>query len=54
MVLPGDQLHLEVELLRRKQDLYKFQCIATVNGEIACSAILMITRRPKQGDPTSD
>lgn len=47
MVLPGDQLLLNVELLRKKQDLYKFQVVATVNGEIACAAELLLTRRAK-------
>jgi 3-hydroxyacyl-[acyl-carrier-protein] dehydratase len=47
MVVPGDQLLLNVELLRKKQDLYKFQVIATVNGEVACNAELLLTRRPK-------
>lgn len=47
MVVPGDQLLLNVELLRKKQDLYKFQVIATVNEEIACAAELLLTRRAK-------
>ncbi len=48
MVLPGDQLLLRVELVRAKQDLYKFQGTATVNGEVACVAELMQTRRRKK------
>lgn len=48
MVVPGDQLRLDVELVRNKRDIYKFQGIATVDGEVACSAELMNARRPKQ------
>jgi 3-hydroxyacyl-[acyl-carrier-protein] dehydratase len=47
MVVPGDQLHLNVELIRKKQDVYKFQCIATVDSEMVCSVELMNARRPK-------
>lgn len=47
MVVPGDQLLLNVELLRKKQDLYKFQVVATVNEEVACAAELLLTRRAK-------
>lgn len=50
MVIPGDQLHLHVELLRQKQDIYKFQVTATVDGEVACSAQLMTARRRKSDD----
>ncbi len=48
MVVPGDQLRLDVELVRNKRDIYKFQGIATVDGEVACSAELMNARIPKQ------
>ncbi len=47
MVIPGDQLRLEVQVLRYKQDIFKFQCVASVDGEIACSAEIMTARRPK-------
>lgn len=47
MVLPGDQLHLHVELLRKKQGIYKFKCTAMVDGEVACTAELMNARREK-------
>lgn len=48
MVIPGDQLQLNVELMRYKQDIYKFQGTATVGGELVCSAELMNARRPKK------
>jgi 3-hydroxyacyl-[acyl-carrier-protein] dehydratase len=47
MVVPGDQLKLHVELMAHKQNIYKFKGVASVNGEIACSAELMNARRPK-------
>lgn len=37
-VKPGDQLHLEVEILRLKGPVGKGKGIATVDGEIACEA----------------
>ncbi len=48
MVLPGDQLQLNVKLVRHKQEIYKFQGVATVGGELVCSAELMNARRPKK------
>lgn len=47
MVIPGDQLHLQVELVRQKREIYKFHCEAIVNGELACSAEITNVRRPK-------
>jgi 3-hydroxyacyl-[acyl-carrier-protein] dehydratase len=38
VVKPGDQLLLTVELIRRKQNVWKFRGTATVDGELACSA----------------
>lgn len=47
IVQPGDQLQLQVELIKNKQDIYKFEAKASVNEEIACTAELIIARRPK-------
>jgi 3-hydroxyacyl-[acyl-carrier-protein] dehydratase len=44
-VEPGDQLILEVELLRSKAGIFKFKAQATVNGETATEAELMCTMR---------
>jgi 3-hydroxyacyl-[acyl-carrier-protein] dehydratase len=41
IVTPGDQLRLEVEILKRKRDIWKFKGTATVNGELACSVEIM-------------
>lgn len=37
-VQPGDQLHLEVEILRLKGPVGKGKGVATVDGELACEA----------------
>lgn len=38
IVRPGDQLKLEVELIKSKQDVFKFKGIASVDGQLVCSA----------------
>lgn len=40
-VKPGDQLRLEVEILRLKGPVGKGKAIATVNGEVACETEIM-------------
>ncbi|WP_368985947.1 3-hydroxyacyl-ACP dehydratase FabZ [Caldifermentibacillus hisashii] len=40
-VKPGDQLRLEVEILRLRGPIGKGKGIATVNGEVACETELM-------------
>ncbi|OUR72737.1 3-hydroxyacyl-[acyl-carrier-protein] dehydratase FabZ [Methylophaga sp. 41_12_T18] len=40
-VEPGDQLQLEVTLIKNKRNLWKFSCVATVDGEVAVSADIM-------------
>jgi 3-hydroxyacyl-[acyl-carrier-protein] dehydratase len=44
-VEPGDQLVMDVSLLRMKAGIYKFKGIARVAGELACEAELMCTMR---------
>ena len=44
-VEPGDQLLLEVTLIRAKSGIYKFASRATVDGELAVEAELMCTMR---------
>lgn len=38
VVIPGDQLHLTIEVLRAKQNVWKFKGIAMVGDQLACSA----------------
>lgn len=40
-VYPGDQLHLEVEYLRNKRNIWVFDCTATVEGTRIASAHIM-------------
>lgn len=41
MVVPGDQLRLEIDLINMRKKFLKVQAVAKVNGEIACTAELM-------------
>lgn len=40
-VEPGDQLQLEVKLIKNKRNLWKFSGVATVDGEVVVSADIM-------------
>jgi 3-hydroxyacyl-[acyl-carrier-protein] dehydratase len=44
MVQPGDQLRLEIEVLRARRDLWKFNCIASVDKKLVCSAEILNAR----------
>ena len=44
-VEPGDQLILDVELMRQKSGIYKFKGVARVADAVACEAELMCTMR---------
>jgi 3-hydroxyacyl-[acyl-carrier-protein] dehydratase len=41
MVIPGDQLILEVEVDRIVRNIGKFKCRATVDGQLAAEAMLI-------------
>jgi len=41
IVLPGDELRLEIEVLKARSNIWKVQGTATVDGEVACRAELM-------------
>jgi 3-hydroxyacyl-[acyl-carrier-protein] dehydratase len=50
-VLPGDQLQLDVRLVKRHRPLWKMQGVARVGGQVVAEATLMLTetvltRRP--------
>ncbi|MDT8398091.1 MAG: 3-hydroxyacyl-ACP dehydratase FabZ [Pseudomonadales bacterium] len=44
-VVPGDRLMLEAHLITVRRGLYKFDCRASVDGELACSAVIMCVER---------
>lgn len=46
-VVPGDQLHLKVKLLKEKRGIWKFEAEAYVDDQLACSATLMGAAREK-------
>ncbi|HYF60440.1 MAG TPA: 3-hydroxyacyl-ACP dehydratase FabZ [Burkholderiaceae bacterium] len=53
---PGDQLRLEVEIMRFAKSISKFRGVATVDGAVAAEAELMCTLRevappPQAGTP---
>jgi 3-hydroxyacyl-[acyl-carrier-protein] dehydratase len=48
MVVPGDQLKLEVLLERHKQEIWKFNNTAWVDGRVVCSANMTCARVRKQ------
>ena len=46
MVVPGDCLQLEVKVLSTRRGIWKFDCKATVAGELAASATILCADRP--------
>ena len=44
-VVPGDQLKLKAVVLAEKRGIWKFDCAATVDDELVCSAIIMCADR---------
>lgn len=48
IVEPGDQLRLEIEIIKVRKNLVKAHGIAKVDNEIACSADLMSIKAPTE------
>jgi 3-hydroxyacyl-[acyl-carrier-protein] dehydratase len=44
-VMPGDQLHLHVEIERQMRGVWKYKAEARVDGQLAASARLMCAQR---------
>ncbi|MDR1276341.1 MAG: 3-hydroxyacyl-ACP dehydratase FabZ [Candidatus Accumulibacter sp.] len=44
-VMPGDQLHLHVEIKRQSRGVWKYGAVARVDGEVAAEADLMCAQR---------
>ncbi|MBS0309003.1 MAG: 3-hydroxyacyl-ACP dehydratase FabZ [Proteobacteria bacterium] len=42
---PGDQLKMEVEILRNARGIWKYKTVASVDGQVAVEAELMCTMR---------
>lgn len=47
-VIPGDQLTLEVKVVKRARDIWKFSCVASVSGEVVTSADLLCAAKAKE------
>ena len=48
-VKPGDQLRIEVRAMANRLNLWKFDCVAKVDGAVATEAQIMCTMRPAPG-----
>lgn len=44
-VIPGDRLQLEAKYISDKRGIWKFECRATVDGELAASATILCADR---------
>jgi 3-hydroxyacyl-[acyl-carrier-protein] dehydratase len=44
-VMPGDQLHLHVEIIRQMRGIWKFAAVAKVDGAVVAEAQLMCAKR---------
>ncbi len=54
-VVPGDQLRLEVELVRQRGSVGKIQAVATVDDEVVADAMLTFALAgPPNGGPDDD
>ncbi|MDY7538246.1 3-hydroxyacyl-ACP dehydratase FabZ [Undibacterium sp. RTI2.1] len=52
-VEPGDQLRIEVEILRITRGIWKYKAKATVDGQLAVEGELMCTLRSTTDTPTA-
>lgn len=46
MVVPGDRVQLEAKVVSSRRGIWKFDCRATVDGELAASALILCADRP--------
>jgi len=46
-VRPGDQLLLRVELVKRKRNLWRFTCVAEVDGKLVAEVQVLMADGPK-------
>ncbi len=47
-VYPGDQLILEIKLLKKLKDIFKFEAIARVEDALVCSAVVTTTGKMEE------
>jgi 3-hydroxyacyl-[acyl-carrier-protein] dehydratase len=46
-VVPGDRLQLEAKVVSAKRGIWKFDCRATVDGELVCEASILCADRKR-------
>jgi 3-hydroxyacyl-[acyl-carrier-protein] dehydratase len=46
-VVPGDRLQLEAAVMNAKRGIWKFDCRATVDGELVCEASILCADRQR-------
>jgi 3-hydroxyacyl-[acyl-carrier-protein] dehydratase len=46
-VVPGDQLKLEASIRSEKRGIWKFECKATVDGQLAASGTILCADRKR-------
>ncbi len=44
-VIPGDQLYIEAKIISEKRGIWKFECVAKVDGQLATTATIMCADR---------
>ena len=44
VVVPGDKLLLQSEVINKKKTMWKFSCQAFVDNDIACNSEIMIAK----------
>ena len=44
-VVPGDRLEIEATILAHKKTIWKFACVARVDGAVAAEAVILCTER---------
>jgi 3-hydroxyacyl-[acyl-carrier-protein] dehydratase len=44
-ITPGDQLTLKATLTKRRRSLWRFECIAEVDGQLAAEAVVLMVNR---------
>jgi len=45
VVIPGDQVNLHAKIIRLRREIWKFDCEAQVEGQLACSATILAAKR---------
>lgn len=55
VVIPGDQLTLDVMLEKTKRNVWKFKTVARVGNEVACEALMTcVLKHPDQGRASNE